>query len=75
MRNYMYTGCEIFSGETQVSVAIDASSVGMGENTYIGAVFSHRKELAMWMPPQAHSIGFPIWALRARGIRAPGRIQ
>lgn len=56
MACYLHRGNEEFSEVRQVSVCIDAATIGK-RDILVGAVYSHKKDTAMWLPPQVSGLG------------------
>ncbi len=52
---YWNAGRELFQGQTNVCLALDASRVGLQEVLMI-AMYNHTKDTAMWLPPQVQRL-------------------
>ncbi len=52
---YWNAGRELFQGQTNICLALDASRVGLQEVLMI-AMYNHTKDTAMWLPPQVQRL-------------------
>ena len=54
MACYLHRGNEEFKDVAQVSICVDAATVGK-RDILVGAIYSHKWDTALWLPPQVTS--------------------
>lgn len=67
MACYLYRGNEEFSDVGQVSICLDAATIGK-RDILVGAMYSHKKDTALWLPPQVSGAGMHTLSHLGNGL-------